>query len=178
MRKPFLLFTDMVTTLTAASGVALTAVAVGTDGPDGSRAGDDSVVMLAGESFLAGDPTLFDRGSDDSLADGPGEDQVYGRSDDDSVAGGPGRDEISGGDGDDLVDDGPHLDADDDEISGGTGNDVMDAFNDPAGADVVVCGSGGDLVYTDGTDEISDDCERTVRGPHPDRWDARFGVTR
>jgi Ca2+-binding RTX toxin-like protein len=142
---------------------------------------------LEGEDFLAGDPTLFGPGGDDSLAGGPGEDQVYGRGDDDAVSGGPGKDEISGtlgadavsgGDGDDLVDDGPHLDAAVDEISGGSGDDVMDAFNDPAGVDVVLCGSGDDLVYTDETDEISEDCETTVRGPHPDPWDARFGVTR
>ena len=124
---------------------------------------------------------------EDFLAGGPGEDQVYGRGGDDVVSSGPGKDEISGtlgadavsgGDGDDLVDDGPHLDAAVDEISGGSGDDVMDAFNDPAGVDVVLCGSGDDLVYTDETDEISEDCETTVRGPHPDPWDARFGVTR
>ena len=138
---------------------------------------------MEGEDFLTGDPTFFGPGGDDSLAGGPGEDQVYGRSGDDSVSGGPGDDEISGtlgadavsgDDGDDLVDDGPHFDAAVDEISGGTGDDVMDAFNDPAAADVVVCGPGDDLVHTDGTDEISADCEKIVREAHPDPWDARF----
>jgi len=67
------------------------------------------------------------------------------------------------------VDDGPHFDAAADEISGGTGDDVMDAFNDPAGADVVFCGSGDDLVYTDGKDEISDNCEKIDRARAPSR---------
>jgi hypothetical protein len=52
----------------------------------------------------------------------------------------------------------------------------MDAFNDPAAADVVFCGPGDDLVHTDGTDEISADCEKIVRETHPDPWDARFSA--
>ena len=185
MRGLFLLFTMVVAMLFAASGMALAAVLTGTDGPDKlvGAAGGDSIVGLEGEDFLAGDPTFFGPGGDDSLSGGPGRDQVYGRSGDDSVSGGPGNDEVSGtlgadavsgGDGDDLVDDGPHFDAAADEISGGAGDDAMDAFNDPARTDVVVCGSGNDTAYTDGTDVVSDDCEKIVPGPHPDPWDLKF----
>lgn len=189
MGKPFLFLAVMAATLVAVSGVALAAVLTGTNGPDKlvGGAGGDSVNGLEGEDFLAGDPTFFGPGGDDSLAGGPGRDQVYGRGGDDAVSGGPGNDEISGtlgadavsgGDGDDLVDDGPHFDAAADEISGGAGDDAMDAFNDPARADFVACGSGDDTAYTDGTDVIADDCEEIVSGPHPDPWDLKFSDAR
>lgn len=69
------------------------------------------------------------------------------------------------------MDDGPHFDAASDEISGGPGYDTMDAFNDPAASDAVHCGPGDDVAYVDGTDLVSDDCEKIVLGPHPDAWD-------
>ena len=75
MKKLFLLFTVM---LAAVGGVALAAVATGTDGPDrlSGSTGSDSVIGLEGEDFLAGDPKFFGPGGDDSLAGGPGEAQV------------------------------------------------------------------------------------------------------
>ncbi len=136
-------------TVLLSSGVALAevlSVAGGPDAIEGAVEGD-SATGLGGGDVLAGDPSLFGSGGDD---------QVYGR----------------GGDGDDLVDDGPPFDASSDLISGGAGDDVMDAFNAPAFADVVDCGPGEDVVYTDGSDLISDDYEEIVLGPHPDAWDA------
>ena len=76
-----------------------------------------------------------------------------------------------GGDGDDLVDGGPHFDAFGDGLYGGGGDDTIDAFKTPVVVDVVVCGPGTDIVYTDEVDIIAQDCETVVRGPHPDPWD-------
>ena len=158
----------------AASGerVALAAVLTGTDGPDAiaGTVDKDSITGLRGDDLLAGNPSLFGAGAD-ALSGGPGDDLVTGGSGNDEVSGTLGRDAVSGGEGRDLVDDGPPFDDSSDKISGGAGDDIMDAFNDPAVSDAVACGPGNDRAYIDGTDLIASDCEKIIRGPHPDAWD-------
>ena len=80
-----------------------------------------------------------------------------------------------GEDGKDVVDDGPLFDASSDLISGDPGDDMMDAFNRPAFADVTEHDTGQGFVYTDGTDFIAGDCERTVVGRYPDPTGREFG---
>jgi Ca2+-binding RTX toxin-like protein len=164
VRRAVLLLTAMMATLLLASGVALAAALTGTDGPDAiaGTVDDDSITGLGGNDLLAGDPSLFGAGGDDVLSGGSGNDEVSGTL---------GRDAVSGGEGRDIVDDGLLFDDSSDRISGGVGDDIMDAFNDPAVSDVVACGPGNDLAYTDGTDLIAGDCEEIIRGPHPDAWD-------
>ena len=52
----------------------------------------------------------------------------------------------------------------------------MDAFNDPAVADVVTCGSGDDVAYADEKDSVSDDCEEVLHELYPDPWDEKFST--
>jgi hypothetical protein len=80
---------------------------------------------------------------------------------------------VYGANGDDVVDDGPLFDAASDKVLGGPGDDAVDAFNDPAFADVIECGPGNDAAYTDGTDVVANDCEKTILGPYPDFWEFR-----
>ena len=47
-----------------------------------------------------------------------------------------------------------------DTLSGGAGDDIFLPVNDPAGKDVVSCGSGHDEVFADRADLVSGDCER------------------
>jgi Ca2+-binding RTX toxin-like protein len=51
-----------------------------------------------------------------------------------------------------------------DTLSGGDGNDVIDVFNEPAGKDVVICGSGFDRVLADRADALAPDCEKVFIG--------------
>ena len=177
-----LLLGTVAATLILASGTALAENLTGTEGPDAisGSTGGDTIWGLGDRDFLAGDPSLFGPGGSDVVFGGLGDDEAYGRSGSDVVSGGPGNDEVSGtlgsdvvsGDvGDDIVDGGPPFDAFGDAIYGGPGNDIMDAYKRPAVVDIVVCGPGIDIVYTDGRDIISADCEAVVLGPHPDPWD-------
>ena len=155
---------------------------MGTEAPDviQGTVGADSIDGLGENDLLAGDPSLFGPGGNDTVHGGPGDDGVYGRGGDDRVSGGPGNDDtsgtlgadvVSGDEGDDIVDDGPFFEYSVDEISGGPGNDTMGAYNRPAFPDVVECGAGEDRAYTDGSDLIAGDCEELVVGPHPQPWD-------
>ena len=178
------MFSMMVVMLLVGSGVALAEVFTGTDGPDTytGPVDDDSISGLDGEDFLIGDPTPYGPGGDDSISGGDGDDEVYGTSGDDYVSGGDGDDNISGslgsdivsgGDGDDIVSDGPPFDTGSDIAFGGAGDDVMDAYNEPPLMDIIYCGSGDDLVYTDGVDLLVD-CEESIVGPEPDPWEQRY----
>src|SRR5829696_1213963 len=111
------------------------AVLVGTEAPDviQGTVGADSIDGLGENDLLAGDPSLFGPGGNDTVHGGPGDDGVYGRGGDDRVSGGPGNDDtsgtlgadvVSGDEGDDIVDDGPFFEYSVDEISGGPGNDT------------------------------------------------------
>ena len=146
MRRTILLFSMMMVMLLVGSGVALANVFTGTDGSDTywGPVGNDSITGLGGNDFLVGDPTPY----------GPG-----------------GNDFLSGGDGDDNVSEGPPFDTDTDIAYGGAGDDIMDAFNDRPLMDIIYCGPGDDLVYTDGVDHLLD-CETVILGPEPaDAWD-------
>jgi Ca2+-binding RTX toxin-like protein len=180
VRRAILLFSVMVVMLLLGSGVALADVFTGTDGPDTywGPVDNDSITGLGGDDFLVGDPTPYGPGGNDVMSGGPGDDRVYGASGDDSVSGGPGDDDISGslgsdivsgGDGDDNVSDGPPFDTVTDTAFGGAGDDIMDAYNDPPLMDIVNCGTGDDLVYTDGADHLVD-CEAFILGPEPGPW--------
>jgi len=180
VRRAILLFSVMVVMLLLGSGVALADVFTGTDGPDTywGPVDNDSITGLGGDDFLVGDPTPYGPGGNDVMSGGPGDDRVYGASGDDSVSGGPGDDDISGslgsdivsgGDGDDNVSDGPPFDTVTDTAFGGAGDDIMDAYNNPPLMDIVNCGTGDDLVYTDGADHLVD-CEAFILGPEPGPW--------
>jgi Ca2+-binding RTX toxin-like protein len=180
MRRAILLFSMMMVMLLLGSGVALADVFTGTDGPDTywGPVDDDSITGLGGDDFLVGDPTPYGPGGNDFMSGGDGDDRAYGASGDDFVSGGPGDDHVSGslgsdivsgGDGNDNVSEGPPFDTDTDIIFGGAGDDIMDAYNDFPLTDIVYCGPGNDLVYTDGLDHLVG-CEAVVLGPEPDPW--------
>lgn len=180
MRRAILLFSMMMVMLLLGSGVALADVFTGTDGPDTywGPVDDDSVTGLGGDDFLVGDPTPYGPGGNDFMSGDDGDDRVYGASGDDNVSGGQGDDHVSGslgsdivdgGDGNDNVSDGPPFDTGTDIAFGGAGDDLMDAYNDPPLTDTIYCGTGDDLVYTDGLD-ILVDCEAFILGPEPDPW--------
>jgi hypothetical protein len=182
LRRLVLLFWAMAATLLMASGAALAEDIKGTEGPDNlvGTTGEDTIDGREGGDFILGESVLFAAGGTDTLTGGPGDDEVYGRGGDDEVSGGSGNDEVAGtlgsdvvygDDGDDLVDSGAPFDALGDALYGGAGNDVMDAYQRPAVTDVVICGPGTDIVYTDGADIISSNCETAVLGPSPDPWD-------
>ena len=168
-----------------AGGVAQADVITGTAAPDElvGTYGSDSIFGLGAGDLVLDDPAVLDPGADDSMYGGPGNDGIFAELGDDAAFGGPGDDDVSGGvggdlilgnDGDDYVDDGPAFDTFSDALYGGAGDDTLDAFNDPPVADSVVCGPGEDLVFTDGTDLIADDCETVVRGPDPDSDDLQY----
>ena len=185
MGRAILGFVAMAVTLLLASGVAQAEVVTGTKAADElvGTYGSDSIFGLGADDLLLDDPAVLGPGADDSKFGGPGDDGIYAERGDDAAFGGPGDDDVSGGlggdllygeDGDDYVDDGPLSDTFSDAIYGGAGDDTLDAFNDPPVADSVVCGPGNDLVLTDGTDVIADDCEVVVRGPDPDSDDLLY----
>jgi Ca2+-binding RTX toxin-like protein len=178
VRRAILLFSMMVVMLLLGSGVALADVFTGTDGPDTYRGpvDDDSITGLGGDDFLVGDLTNYGLGGNDFMSGDDGDDRVYGTSGDDYVSGGPGDDHVSGslgsdivdgGDGNDNVSDGPPFDTGTDIAFGGAGDDIMDAYNDIPQMDIIYCGTGDDLVYTDGMDQLID-CEAFILGPEPD----------
>jgi Ca2+-binding RTX toxin-like protein len=166
VRRTILLVSMPMVMLLLGSGAALADVFTGTDGPD-SYTGpieDDSITGSGGEDYLQGDPTPFGSGGNDSVSGGDG---------DDNISGTLGSDIVSGGDGDDIVGDGPPFDTATDIVFGGAGHDVVDAYNEPPHMDIIYCGPGDDLVYTDGLDHLVD-CEASILGPEPDPWELRY----
>ena len=103
---------------------------------------DDSITGSGEDDFLVGDPTPYSPG---------GNDRVYGASCDDNVS------------------EGPPFDTDTDIPYGCAGDDLMDAFTDTRSMDIIYCGPGDDLVYTDVAD-ILVDFEASILGPEPDPW--------
>ena len=161
-----------------ASGVALAVNKVGTDGRDflkGTNGADN--LLGKGEN-----DRIFGLAGKDNLLGGPGKDVVSGGSErrplgghknvvggsgNDALFGGSGSDNILGNEGNDFLIDGEYRHPAKDTLSGGDGNDVLAVINDPAGKDVVACGSGFDRVLTDRDDLIGPDCERVFRGFGP-----------
>src|SRR5215212_7906451 len=177
MRRTMLMLATMALTLLVASGVALAATRIGTDGPDTLRGtkGDDNLIGQAGND------TLLSLAGDDTLLGGPGKDVVNGGSlaqpfagnknlaggeGNDVVQGGLGSDNVLGGEGNDFMVDGefepPFVK---DILSSGEGNDVLNVANKPAGKDIVTCGSGFDRVLADRADMVAPDCEKVFLGP-------------
>ena len=177
MRRPMLLLATMALALLVASGVALALTRIGTDGPDTLRGtkGDDNLIGKGGKDIL------LSLAGDDTLLGGPGKDVVnggnlaepfggnknlVGEDGNDAVQGGLGSDNSVGGDGNDFMLGGEfEPPAVKDTLSGAEGNEVIDVLNEPAGKDVVSCGSGIDRVLADRADVITPDCEKVFIGP-------------
>jgi Ca2+-binding RTX toxin-like protein len=75
-----------------------------------------------------------------------------------TISGGDGNDRLEGGPGNDTLRGNRGLDA----HSGGAGDDFIDSRGDKG--DVVLCGTGNDLVRADEPDSIASDCEAIDRG--------------
>ena len=176
MRRTIVLLATMALTLLVASGVALAVTRIGTDGPDTLRGtkGDDNLIGKGAND------TLLSLAGDDTLLGGPGKDVVNGGSfaeplagnknlvggeGNDAVQGGLGSDNVLGGEGNDFMLGGEfEPPAVKDTLSGAEGNEVIDVLNEPAGKDVVSCGSGIDRVLADRADVVSPDCEKVSIG--------------
>ena len=175
MRRVALVLTAMALALVLASGVALAANKVGTNGPDTlrgtnkadnllGRGANDILLALAGNDNLLGGPGKdIVYGGDENRFSG-GNKNMVGGSGNDSVIGGRGSDIVLGEEGDDLVADGPEREFSTDSVSGGEGNDVVAAVNRPAFVDIVSCGGGFDRVIVDRKDVLAPDCEKVFFG--------------
>jgi Ca2+-binding RTX toxin-like protein len=176
MKRLVLLLTAMALTLLVASGVALAATKIGTNGPDTLR-GTNGADNLLGKG---GNDILLSLRGEDNLLGGPGKDIVLGGNErgfsggdknldggpgNDFVVGGRGSDNILGEEGNDLVIDGPDREFATDKLSAGDGNDVVGAVNRPAFKDIVTCGGGFDRVIVDRKDVVAPDCEKVFFGP-------------
>src|SRR5215207_1409456 len=99
MRRTIVLLAAMALTLLVASGVALAATKIGTNGPDTLR-GTNGADDLVG---LGGNDVLFGLGGRDNLLGGPGKDWVLGGNErrplegDKNLVGGSGNDGVLGG---------------------------------------------------------------------------------
>ena len=175
MRRVALVLTAMALALVLASGVALAANKVGTNGPDTlrgtnkadnllGRGANDILLALAGNDNLLGGPGKdIVYGGDENRLSG-GNKNMVGGSGNDSVIGGRGSDNVLGEEGNDLVADGPAREFSTDNVSGGDGNDVVAAVNRPAFVDIVSCGGGFDRVIVDRKDVLAPDCEKVFFG--------------
>ena len=175
MRRVALVLTAMALALVLASGVALAANKVGTNGPDTlrgtnkadnllGRGANDILLALAGNDNLLGGPGKdIVNGGDENRLSG-GNKNMVGGSGNDSVIGGRGSDTVLGQEGNDLVADGPAREFATDNVSGGDGNDVVAAVNRPAFVDIVSCGGGFDRVIVDRKDMLAPDCEKVFFG--------------
>src|SRR5215208_7872781 len=177
MRRTMLLLATMALTLLVASGVALAATRIGTDGPDTLRGtkGDDNLIGQGGNDTLlalAGDDTLLGGTGKDVVNGGSlaqpfgGNKTLVGGEGNDAVQGGLGSDNVLGGEGNDFMVGGEfEPPAVKDTLSGAEGNEVIDVLNKPAGKDVVSCGSGIDRVLADRADAVAPNCVKVLIGP-------------
>jgi len=102
----------------------------------------------------------------DTIASGPGKDQLDGGEGDDTIGGAAGDDDIIGGLGADRID-------------GGAGDDTVRAADGLP--DRIACGAGRDRVLADTTDDVAADCEEISRSavvPPPEAGDALNDRTR
>ena len=148
---------------------------------------NDRIFSLAGNDTLIGGPGkdwVWGGGRRSLHGDLPvhymssgGEKHLVGGSGNEVLYGGRGSDIISGNEGNDLLvgNDfltdylsggkvGEYSHPVKDTLSGAGGNDVFWVDNDPAGKDVVRCGSGFDRVNTDRKDVVAPDCEKVFVG--------------
>ncbi len=124
------------------------------------RGGNDKLFGKAGNDYVDGDrddDQLHGGSGDDVLAGRRGNDVVHGNEGNDRITGDRGRDRLLGGAGNDTI----FGNFDSDTIDGGSGNDRINVVH--GGRDVVVCGRGNDVVFADGVDAISKDCEDVRR---------------
>ena len=175
MRRVALVLTAMALALVLASGVALAANKVGTNGPDTlrgtnkadnllGRGANDIILALAGNDNLLGGPGKdIVYGGDENRLSG-GNKNMVGGSGNDAVIGGRGSDNVLGEEGNDLVADGPEREFATDRLTAGDGNDVVAVVNRPAFKDLVTCGEGFDRVLADRKDVLADDCEKVFFG--------------
>jgi len=108
----------------------------------GDRGSNDFVDGGAGDDLLrgqTGDDVVFGGAGDDELHGGKDDDLLFGQSGDDFLIGGRGNDLLLGGDGDDLLEGRK----DDDILVGGAGNDVLS-------------GNMGDDLFVFGADDGND----------------------
>ena len=155
------------------------------------RKDDDTIYGGEGRDDLYGGSFLFREIFEGRRLVQDGNDTLFGGDGPDCVFGGTGDDVLHGGDGSDLI--GLFcfefiFDTGNDTMLGGAGADEIISFD--GGRDLVVCGSGGDVVYANRLDRIAKDCERVfyprcsgeresrvgrkIRGafhPHPVMWD-------
>ncbi len=143
--------------LLLASGIALAATFVGTNGPD-TIIGTDSADTIAG---LGGDDFINGRGGDDGISGGDGEDTVSGGYGNDSVSGGPGNDQLAG----DAIGGTPSGTGTfgNDRVSGEDGDDDIGARD--GRVVYIACGPGTDTVFADDIDRIARDCENVTTNP-------------
>src|SRR5215217_1364325 len=189
MRRAILLLVVMAAGLVLASGVALAENKIGTQGRDFlkgtggadnlvGRADNDRIFSLAGKDILiggTGKDLLWGGAIRSSQHDLPvdytssgGEKKLVGGSGNEVLYGGRGSDIILGNTGNDFLIGNDFLSGNageyshpvKDALSGGAGNDVFAVDNDPAGKDVVTCGSGFDRVFADSKDMLAPDCEK------------------
>src|SRR5918993_9557 len=189
MRRTLLLVATMALSLLVASGVAVAITKIGTQGRDFlkgtggadnlvGRADNDRIFSLAGKDILIGGTgkDLLWGGAIRSLhhdlpvdyTSSGGEKKLVGGSGNEVLYGGRGSDIILGNEGNDLLigndflsgNTGEYSHPVKDTLSGGEGNDVFAVDNDPAGKDVVTCGSGFDRVFADSKDVLAPDCEK------------------
>jgi hypothetical protein len=189
MRRVVLLMAAMALALLLSSGVALAVNKIGTQGRDFlkgtggadtlvGRGDNDRIFSLAGKDILIGGTgkDLLWGGAIRSLhhdlpvdyTSSGGEKKLVGGSGNDVLYGGRGSDIILGNEGNDFLIGNDFLSGNageyshpvKDTLSGGEGNDVFAVDNDPAGKDVLTCGSGFDRVFADTTDVLAPDCEK------------------
>jgi len=189
MRRAILLLVVLAAGLVLASGVALAVNKIGTQGRDFlkgtggadnlvGRADNDRIFSLAGKDILIGGTgkDLLWGGAIRSLhhdlpvdyTSSGGEKKLVGGSGNEVLYGGRGSDVILGNTGNDFLIGNDFLSGNageyshpvKDALSGGAGNDVFAVDNDPAGKDVVTCGSGFDRVFADSKDMLAPDCEK------------------
>ena len=194
MRRAILLLVVMATALVLASGVALAVNKIGTQGRDFlkgtggadnlvGRGDNDRIFSLAGKDILIGGTgkDLLWGGAIRSLhhdlpvdyTSSGGEKKLVGGSGNEVLYGGRGSDLILGNEGNDLLIGNDFLSGKvgeyshpvKDTLAGGEGNDVFLVDNDPAGKDIVTCGSGFDRVLADRADVVAPDCEKVFIAP-------------
>jgi Tol biopolymer transport system component len=105
----------------------------------------------------AGDDALVGTKATNGMYGLAGIDRIHAVARPDYVDGGRGDDLIDGGLGDDRLYGGPG----EDRIDGGRGWDAIVAVD--RAKDLIVCGSGYDIVWADRVDDVARDCERVIR---------------
>jgi hypothetical protein len=115
----------------------------GSGAPDviAGRRGRDEI------SARAGRDTVCSKGGNDRVRGGPGADRLLGQGGADTLRGGGDGDRLNGGPGKNL-------------LRGGRGNDRIAAIR---GRNRIACGPGRDIVISNRSSKVAEDCERVSR---------------